>query len=112
MLRATRSRKGKRKAFASLRQLVRSNEALVRSFPELPWGRYPTAEEGVLGVLFNVCIDGFSAENGATMFALGTAAKGTAPPAEWGALSMVNDIPEGGHQLAGPVGTAILYGAS
>ena len=111
MLRATRSRMGKRKAFAS-RQLVRSNEALVRSFPELPWGRYPTAEEGVLGVLFNVCIDGFSALNGATMFALGTAAKGTAPPAEWGALSMVNDIPEGGHQLAGPAGTAILYGAS
>eukprot|EP01045_Picozoa_sp_COSAG04_P029023 COSAG04_NODE_4660_length_1961_cov_1.544039_1_plen_171_part_00 len=64
----------------------------------------------MLGVLFNVCIDAFSAQNGATMFALGTAAKGTAPPAEWGALSMVNDIPEGGHQLAGPAGTAILYG--
>ena len=50
----------------------------------------------------------FSAQNGATMFALGTAAKGTAPPAEWGALSMVNDIPEGGHQLAGPAGQLTL----
>ena len=112
MRRATRSRKGKRKPFVSTetaRPYSNSNEALVRSFPEVPWGRYPTTEEGVLGVLFNVCIDAFSAENGATMFALGTAAEGTAPPAEWGALSMVNDIPDGGHQLAGPAGTAILY---
>ena len=39
-------------------------------YPYTPWGRYPDPEESVLGLLYNVCIDAFTAQNGATMFAL------------------------------------------
>ena len=94
-------------------------------YPYLPWGRYPDpgdaddTEPGSLGLLYNVCVDEFTARNGATMFALGSASEHTAPPKEWEGLSMLEEVPAGGpsgvgvdrkaEQLVAPAGTAILY---
>jgi ectoine hydroxylase-related dioxygenase (phytanoyl-CoA dioxygenase family) len=70
-------------------------------------------------LLCNICIDEFTAQNGATMFALGSASEGTAPPSEWEGLSILEQVPAGGpsgsgvdrkaEQLVAPAGTIILY---
>ena len=93
-------------------------------YPYLPWGRFPDPDveqpgTGSLGVLYNVCVDEFTRQNGATMFALGSASEGTAPPSEWEGLSMLEEVPAGGpsgtgvdrraEQLVAPAGTVILY---
>ena len=63
-----------------------------------------------LGVQFNVCIDEFRADNGATQFVLGSHTRGHAPPKDLNDVRTVMGV--GPHkdavQIEAPAGSAIL----
>ena len=108
----------------------RSVQGWHSDFPYL-WGipdtvggnRVPTGSgELVLGVQRNICVSDFRAENGATVFKLGSHALQQCPPEEWGLFSATykaghrakHGLPYGGPEtdvIEAPGGSILLYDA-